>query len=143
MNMPNVTSLQDRLARTRRRQTNAKEGTLDVAAERREARQAPRPLIAGTVAVSSTTLRQDFEALMPVTASYYGYQEEDIEHVLSMVTPSATRSVVDADRELRATVRDWMIEAATNDLDSQLPEELAHRSRLMLTATAPSPYDET
>ena len=142
MNMPNATSLQDRLARTRRRQSNAKEGTLDVAAERREARQAPQPLVAGAAAVSATTLRQDFDTLMPVIASFYGYQQEDIEHVLSMVTPSASRTVVDAERELRPTVRDWMLEAVTNDLDNQLPEDLAYRSRMMLTASAPSPFDE-
>lgn len=142
MNMPNASSLKDRLARTRRRQTNAMEGTLDVAAERREARQVPQPLIVGALAVSGTTLRQDFDALLPVTASFYSYQKEDIEQVLAMVTPSPTRTVVDAEREMRATVRDWMLDVATYDLDSKLPEDLAQRSRQMLSVSAPSPYDQ-
>jgi hypothetical protein len=124
-----TSSLQERLARTKRTQARAlagERGPVPVVPAANDARHDEVATLdaAPQAAFERASHLAEFEELLPVIARHYGYAEADIDFIRRAVA-AATPA---ANLELMLCVRQWRIDIVTHRLEEQLPAGAAARA---------------
>lgn len=136
MDMALPQSLTERMAHTRRRQERhmgglAPQPVAPSPVGRGGSRVANEPTITAAPAREMSRERAgrlwEFEALLPVMARHYGYGETDVAGQRAAVS-APTRQ---GDLELSLCIRQWLLDAVSSGLDTDLPEGTARRARIL------------
>lgn len=127
-----ASSINDRIARTRRKQAATLNGAGYAPTRALSPEQASRdcttndPHAPLQMLLDHASLLREFEALLPAARFAYGYTAEDEASLRASVAPSRT----DALQELMITVRDWRLMVVCQGVDDRVSEGAARRARI-------------
>jgi hypothetical protein len=127
-----VQSINDRIARTRRKQAATLSGAGLAPTRALSPEQAISESVAGDphaplqMHLDHTTLSREFEALLPAARFAYGYTEEDEAQLRSAVAPDRAGAL----QELMLIVRDWRLMVVNQNADDRVAEGAARRARI-------------